>query len=126
MRRWTPAPNARAFGAAAYADWLARKATPAEHALTAAMVKRYSLDPKADRATLDAAFADAMLAAARRIPAHDDIALLAAEAAMNTRPWDYWTADKQPQPRLGEAIAWWRRSCPQPRAIRRPRTSISI
>ena len=23
---------------------------------------------------------------------------------MDTRPWDYWTADKQPQPRLGEAV----------------------
>ena len=98
------ATNARAFGAAAYADWLARKATPAERALTAAMVKRYSLDPQADRATLDAAFADAMLAAAAAHPAHDDVALLAAEAAMNTKPWDYWSADKKPNERIGEAV----------------------
>ncbi len=98
------ATNARAFGAAAYADWLARNATPAERALTAAMVQRYSLDPNADRAALDAAFADAMLAAATAHPAHDDIALLAAEAAMNTKPWDYWAADKKPNERIGEAV----------------------
>lgn len=85
-----PAANARAVGLARYADWLARKATPAEQAVTAAMLKRYSPDTKADRATLDAAYADAMLAAAAAHPANDDIALLAAEAAMDTKPWDYW------------------------------------
>ena len=98
------ATNARAVGAAAYANWLARKATPAERALTAAMVQRYSLDPQADRATLDAGYADAMLAAAAAQPGHDDMALLAAEAAMNTKPWDYWSADKKPNPRIGEAV----------------------
>ena len=98
------AANARTVGAAIYADWLARNATPEERSLTAAMVKRYSLDPKADRAALDIAFADAMLAAAAAHPAHDDVAVLAAEAAMDTKPWDYWTAAKQPNPRIGEAI----------------------
>lgn len=99
-----PATNARAVGLAVYANWLARKASPAEQALTAAMVQRYSSDPKADQAALNAAYADAMLVAAAAHPSHDDVALLAAEAAMDTRPWDYWTADKQPQPRLGEAV----------------------
>ena len=98
------ATNARAFGAAAYADWLARNASPTERSLTAAMVKRYSLDPTADRAGLDAAFADAMLAAAVAHGAHDEVALLAAEAAMNTRPWDYWSTDKKPNQRIGEAV----------------------
>ena len=98
------ATNARAVGAARYADWLARNATPAERALTAAMVKRYSPDPAADRPALDATFADAMLAAAAAHPAHDDIALLAAEAAMNTKPWDYWTTDKKPNQRIDRAV----------------------
>ena len=96
--------NARAVGVASYADWLARTATPAERALTSAMVKRYSLAPQADRAGLDAVFADAMLAVSAAHPTHDDIALLAAEAAMNTKPWDYWTADKKPNERIGEAV----------------------
>jgi len=99
-----PATNARAVALTSYANWLAAKATPAEQAITAAMLKRYSIDPKADRATLDAAYADAMLAAARAHPDNDDIAVLAAESAMDTLPWNYWTPDKNPQPRLGEAV----------------------
>ena len=99
-----PRTTARAVGLAVYANWLARKATPAEQALTAAMVKRYSTAPGADQNAMNAAYADAMLAAAKAHPGNDDIALLAAEAAMDTRPWDYWTADKKPQPRLGEAV----------------------
>jgi tetratricopeptide (TPR) repeat protein len=99
-----PSTVTRAVALAAYANWLARNATPAEKALTAAMMSRYSLAPNADQAALNIAYADAMLAAAAAHPANDDVALLAAEAAMDTRPWDYWTADKQPQPRLGEAV----------------------
>lgn len=100
-----PKTVSRAVGLAAYANWLARKGSNAEQALTNAMLKRYSLDPKADQAAMNAAYADAMLAAAAAHPDNDDIALLAAEAAMDTRPWDYWTADKQPQPRLGDAVS---------------------
>lgn len=97
--------NARAVGLARYAQWLARKGTPVEQALTGAMVQRYSDDAAADRPALDAAYADAMLAAASAHPDNDDVSLLAAEAAMDTRPWDYWMADrKTPQPRLGEAV----------------------
>lgn len=98
------AANARAVGAAAYANWLAQKATPVERSLTAAMVRRYSPDPAADRAALDADYADAMLGAAAAHPSHDDLTLLAAEAAMNTRPWDYWAEDKQPKERIGTAV----------------------
>jgi tetratricopeptide (TPR) repeat protein len=100
-----PATNARAIGVARYADWMANKASPSEKALTSALLLRYSADPKADRATLDAAYADAMLAAAKAHAGNDDVALLAAEAAMDTLPWNYWTAEKTPQPRLGEAVS---------------------
>ena len=99
-----PAVNARSVGLARYADWLARKATPEERALTAAMVKRYSPDASADRVALDAAYADAMLAAAKAHPANDTISLIAAESAMDTRPWDYWDAAKKPNPRIAEAV----------------------
>ena len=98
------ATNARAVGLVRYANWIARKATPAEQALTAAMLKRYSPEAGADRAVLDAAYADAMLAAAKAYPDNDNIALLAAEAAMDTTPWNYWTPDKQPNPRIAEAV----------------------
>lgn len=100
-----PAANARAVGLARYAAWLARDGNPVEGLLTAAMTKRYSAGPDMDRAALDAAYADAMLSAASAHPTNDDVALLAAEAAMDTRPWDYWLSDRRtPQPRLEEAV----------------------
>lgn len=81
------------------------RATPVERALIEAAALRYSFDPAADRAALDAAYADAMLAVAGRFPEHDDVAVLAAEAAMNTTPWNYWEADRRtPIGRTGEAI----------------------
>lgn len=80
-------------------------ATPMERALIEAVAQRYSRDPKADRAALDGAYADAMLDVARRFPGDDDVAVLAAEAAMDTSPWNYWEADKKtPVGRSGEAV----------------------
>lgn len=46
-----------------------------------------------------------MLAVAARFPEDDDIAVLAAEAAMDTTPWNYWEADKRTSiGRSGEAV----------------------
>jgi len=84
---------------------LRERASPLERALIEAVSLRYSRDPKADRAVLDGAYADAMLNVARRFPADDDVAALAAEAAMDTTPWNYWEADKTtPVGRSGEAV----------------------
>ncbi len=102
----TPDANRLAMETIGRAQSLATKATPAERALIMALATRYSDKPDPIRATLDGAYADAMLTVARYYPAHDDIAVLAAEAAMDTLPWDYWEPDKQAaRPRLGEAIA---------------------
>jgi len=82
-----------------------RRTTAAEQALIDAMAQRYSRDANADRAGLDAAYADAMIDVASRFPEEDDIALLAAEAIMDTTPWNYWTADKTtPVGKSGEAV----------------------
>lgn len=84
---------------------LSHRAAPHEQALIDALGLRYADDPAADRAALDAAYADAMLAAARRFPDSDDVAVLAAEAAMDTTPWNYWEADQRtPVGRIGEAV----------------------
>lgn len=37
-------------------------------------------------------------------PQSDDIAVLAAEAAMNTTPWDYWETPDKPRPHIAWAI----------------------
>ncbi|HET9399087.1 MAG TPA: hypothetical protein VFO45_09750, partial [Sphingomicrobium sp.] len=101
----TPDANELALKALARAQELSANVKPPERALIMALAKRYSADPSAKRADLDAAYADAMLMVARFYPQHDDIALLAAESAMDTLPWNYWDAEKRnPQPRLGEAI----------------------
>ncbi|MDT9600128.1 tetratricopeptide repeat protein [Sphingosinicella rhizophila] len=84
---------------------LRARASPVERALIDALSHRYSRDPKADRAALDAAYADRMLDVARNFPNDDDVAVLAAEAVMDTSPWNYWQADKvTPVGRSGEAV----------------------
>ncbi|QUT07991.1 tetratricopeptide repeat protein [Sphingobium phenoxybenzoativorans] len=84
---------------------LSGKASPAEQALIAAMALRYSRDPGAERAALDGAYADAMIDVAKLYPDQDDVAVLAAEAVMDTTPWNYWEADKiTPVGRSGEAV----------------------
>lgn len=100
----TPDANQLALKSIAEAQQRTANVTPPERALILALAKRYSPDLNAKRADHDAAFADAMLTIARFYPLNDDIALLAAEAAMDTLPWDYWEADKSPKPRIGEAI----------------------
>lgn len=93
------------MAAVARAQALKGRASPVEQAMIDAIALRYTADPEADRAPLDQAYAEAMLAAAARFPANDDLALLAAEAVMDTTPWVYWEADKQtPKGRIGEAV----------------------
>ena len=93
-------PQARAALSRAMA--LREGASPLERALIEALSARYSGD---DRAASEAEYADAMHAAALRFSPEDDVAVIAAEAAMNTRPWDYWEPDgRTPKPRIGEAV----------------------
>src|SRR5262249_46811897 len=74
---------APAFAALKQAKDKAKDITPREQALIAALEKRYSADPKADRAKLDAAYAAAMAEAAKRFPDDADIQVLTAEAMMD-------------------------------------------
>jgi tetratricopeptide (TPR) repeat protein len=88
-------PTAAAPAAAAVSRAKERAATTSEreNALIAALGKRYSADPQADRAALDQAYADAMADVAARFPEDVEIATLYADAMMNLSPWDYWEAD---------------------------------
>lgn len=61
-----------------------------EQALIDALNYRYEEGPVDDRSKLDNAFADAMDAVALEYPEDDFIQALAAEANMDTQPWDYW------------------------------------
>jgi len=88
----TPEANTAALAALAKAVELAPAAPERDRALIEALGRRYSTDPKAERAALDAAYADAMKRVAERYPGQDTIQTLYAEALMDTQPWDYWEA----------------------------------
>ena len=97
-----PEANAPAVAASKRAQALAAGATDKEKALIAAVKKRYSDDPAADRPQLDAAFADAMAALAEKYPEDLLFAVMAAEAAMD-QPWDYWQpGGKEPKGRAAD------------------------
>jgi tetratricopeptide (TPR) repeat protein len=67
-----------------------------ERAYIAALAKRYSTDPRADRRKLQVDFKDAMGELARRYPDDLDAATLYAESLMNLRPWKLWSPDGSP------------------------------
>jgi tetratricopeptide (TPR) repeat protein len=77
-----------------------------EKALVEALQTRYAAEPPQDRAPLDAAYADAMKAVAKQYPGEDLMQVLAAEAAMDTQPWDYWeAAGARPKGRTADILA---------------------
>lgn len=84
------AAAAPAHAAAQRALELSGGTSETEQALISAIVARYAAQAPADRAALDAAFADAMETASRRFPADDLVAVVAAEANMDSQPWAYW------------------------------------
>ena len=85
-----PAVNGQAVSAIRMAQSLAAGASEKEKALIAAIATRYSDDPAAERPKLDAAFADATAALSDKYPDDLELMVLAAEAGMDTQPWDYW------------------------------------
>ena len=76
-----------------------------ERDLIDALAKRYSEDPKADRAALDTAYASAMENLYTQYPDDSDVATLYAAALMNLSPWYYWTPDGRPVGRTREFLA---------------------
>ncbi|GAB4520818.1 MAG: hypothetical protein Tsb0010_05090 [Parvularculaceae bacterium] len=85
--------NAPALAAARNATARRSNAQSWERALIDAIARRYAPEGEGDRADLDAAFADAMDAAARTYADNDFVLAVAAEANMTTQAWAYWGAD---------------------------------
>ncbi|MEL7027904.1 MAG: hypothetical protein AAGL49_01560, partial [Pseudomonadota bacterium] len=84
---------APAYAAAIRAQDLSDGASEKERALIEALGRRYADAPPADRSELDIAYADAMRDVAAQYADDDTIAVLAAEAMMDTQPWVYWETD---------------------------------
>ncbi|WP_287303007.1 hypothetical protein [Mesorhizobium sp.] len=98
-----PAANVPAIAAIRKAQALSSGATEKERGLIEAVATRYSDDPNADRNTLNAAFADATAALSDKYPDDLELAVLAAEAGMDTQPWDYWQpGGKEPKGRTAD------------------------
>ena len=101
----SPEANPPALAAIDKAMLMITSGTSRERVLIEALAKRYSKDPKAERAALDTAYADAMKEAAWRFPSDDTILTLYAEAVMDTQPWDYWeAAGAKPKGRNAEIV----------------------
>ncbi len=79
-------------------------ASPAEQAYIDAIGKRYNVNAHA-RPALDKAYADAMRVVWRRFPSDPDAGVLFAEALMDLRPWDLWTAAGRPKPGTEELVS---------------------
>jgi tetratricopeptide (TPR) repeat protein len=92
-----PAREQEAHETAQRAWLLAASAPAAERAYAAALVKRYSNDPKADLKALAVAYKDAMRDLSRQYPDDLDAATLYAESLMDLHPWKLWSNDGKPE-----------------------------
>lgn len=99
------ARNRAAFEALTSAKARAASCTPVEQALIAAVDKRYSDPPPADRRALDEAFAGAMRDVHTRFPNDPDVAAIFAESLMALYPWDIWSPTGEPRPITLELVA---------------------
>jgi tetratricopeptide (TPR) repeat protein len=83
----------------------ATDAPPVERDLIEALSHRYANPQPEDRSGLDRAYTDSMRQVWRAHPDDPDVGAFFAEALMDLRPWDQWTADGQPQPGTEEVLA---------------------
>jgi tetratricopeptide (TPR) repeat protein len=102
--------HADAVGPAWQAVEMARalepKASPEEAAWIEAIATRYANNPPKDRSALDEAFAQAMRRVWTSYPNDLDAGVFAAEAMMDTQPWDLWTLDgRRPKRHAAEIVA---------------------
>jgi tetratricopeptide (TPR) repeat protein len=82
----------------------AANASPVERDLISALGERYVVPQPDDRSPLDRAYAAAMRKVWQAHTDDADVGALFAEALMDLRPRDYWTADGRPLPGTDEII----------------------
>jgi len=92
----SPEAQKAAYAALRKAVALKDKATVGEQAYIDALGQRYAADPNADVAPLNAAYAEAMGALAKRFADDVDAQVLYAESMMNLRPWKLFSVDGTP------------------------------
>jgi tetratricopeptide (TPR) repeat protein len=86
----------------------ARRATPVERALIAAVAKRYrgmeEVDPSNSKPLLGA-YVEAMRAVAAKYPNDLDVQTMYAEGLMNTNPWKLWNEDGTANPGTDQIVS---------------------
>ncbi|MEA2784363.1 MAG: hypothetical protein QOF71_467 [Candidatus Eremiobacteraeota bacterium] len=100
-----PAGEKAAFSAIHRAVALQDGASAAERAYIAALSTRYSGRHKPDLRALAVAYAAAMQTVSKRYPDDLDASTIAAESAMELRPWQWYTADGVPVAGTNEILA---------------------
>lgn len=95
----------QAYEAIQKAMALRHSVTPQERDYIEALAARYASDPKADRAPLDAAYAESMKRLHEKYPQDPDAATLYASALMNLSPWNYWNRDGRPRANTPAVLA---------------------
>jgi len=99
------AGGAQAWDALQQGLRLREHASETERAYIDALASRYGANPAADRAPRDTAYAAAMVALAARYPDDLDAGVMAAEAGMLLRPWNYYAPDGSTYPGMPEVVA---------------------
>jgi hypothetical protein len=100
-----PAREKAAYEEAQRAQALAAGAPPNERAYVDAILRRYSIDPKADLKALAVHYRDAMRGLTRQYPDDLDAATLYAESLMDLHPWQLWSSDGTPTEGTEEIVA---------------------
>jgi tetratricopeptide (TPR) repeat protein len=100
-----PEREKAAYEEAQRAQALAASAPANERAYVDAIVKRYSIDPKADLKLLAVQYRDAMRGLTRQFPDDLDAATLYAESLMDLHPWQLWSSDGTPTEGTEEIVA---------------------
>jgi tetratricopeptide (TPR) repeat protein len=95
----------QAYQAIQRAIALKEKVSERERAYIEALAERYTDNPKADRVSLDRAYARAMAKLVESYPDDLDAATLHAASLMNLQPWDYWNLDGSPKGYTEEILA---------------------
>ncbi|HEY6084377.1 MAG TPA: hypothetical protein VIU63_03215 [Nitrospira sp.] len=80
-------------------------ASNAERAYIEALSTRYVFPTVVKRAVLDKTYAEAMRKMWRQYPQDPDTGVLFAEALMDLRPWDLWSADGKPKSGTEDIVA---------------------
>lgn len=96
--------NKMAWEAVQKAVALGDRVTPMERALITALEARYAWPAPEDRRTLDVAFAAAMRKVHQEFPDDPNVTALTAEALMDLRPWDLWSAAGEARPETPEIV----------------------